>query len=44
MKMPAHFVLGSRQVLDVPLRVRLRFAFACGLVHNPFDRPQHLSP
>ena len=40
MKMPVHFVLGSRQILNVPLRVRLRFAVACGLIHNHFDQPQ----
>ena len=44
MKMPADFVLGSRQILNVPPRVRLRFAFTCGLVRRHFDRPQDRNP
>jgi hypothetical protein len=40
MKMLVNFVLGSRKILNVLLRVRLRFSFSCGLVHNHFDQPQ----
>ena len=37
-----HVVLGSLQIFNVPLRVRLRFAFTCGFVHNHFVQSQDL--
>jgi hypothetical protein len=40
MKLPANIMLGSRQILNVPLEVRLWFAFTCGLVPSDFDQPQ----
>jgi hypothetical protein len=37
--MTDNFVLDSQEILNVPLRVRLRFLLACGLVLGHFEQP-----
>ena len=41
--MSANFVLDSQEILDVPLRVCLRFLLACGLVRGHFEQPYNPS-